>query len=148
VSNQGELFAPSDATLVMVDDPFVAASRNPQAFRVGLRNEHRWCHLWCVPGAEAALHSVARRIGQKRDWFQPKPGFPHYDLVAHLRERAIAAGAVPTSLRQWLLARRQASDSGAFMDEGRSNRCQTMQLARMEMASPARRSGSIAHLAG
>jgi hypothetical protein len=61
-----------------------------------------WCHLWTDPGNEAELHALAKRMGMRREWFQNKRRFPHYDLVARRRLDAIRLGAVPWSLRDWL----------------------------------------------
>lgn len=77
-----------------------------QAKRVGARNGHQWCHLWCDEGEELELHAFAARIGMKRAWFQNKPGFPHYDLTPNRRVAAVKLGAVPTSLSDWLRARK------------------------------------------
>lgn len=43
------------------------------------------------------LHSMARRIGLRRAWFQDKR-YPHYDLTASKRELALKHGAVPIGL--------------------------------------------------
>jgi hypothetical protein len=43
------------------------------------------------------LHKFAEGIGLKREWFQNRRGYPHYDLVASVRRRAVAAGAVELS---------------------------------------------------
>lgn len=91
---------------VYVDHLFVAVSRDPQAARVGARNDHQWCHLWTEPGNEEELHRVAKAAGMRREWFQPKPDFPHYDLVPSRRIKALRAGATETDLREWLRARR------------------------------------------
>jgi hypothetical protein len=91
---------------VHVDALFVCPSSNAQAFRVGLRHGHQWCHLFCDPGDEEQLHMVARKVGMKREWFQNRPGFPHYDLVPPKREKAVTLGVTQTDLSEWLRARR------------------------------------------
>jgi len=92
--------------MVYVDDIFVMQSKEPQAFLVGTRTGHKWCHLWCDAGNEEELHLLAAKVGMKRAWFQDKPGFPHYDLVPKRRELAIKLGAVRTDLREWVLEKR------------------------------------------
>jgi hypothetical protein len=51
------------------------------------------CHM--LADTEAELHDMAYAIGMKRTWFQapPKTAFPHYDLTASRRERAVQLGA-------------------------------------------------------
>jgi hypothetical protein len=64
-----------------------------------------WSHLWPdIPDESGirALHEFARHIGLKREWFQDKPGFPHYDITGRYRLAAIASGAVVSSLRDWV----------------------------------------------
>ena len=61
-----------------------------------------WCHLWTDPGNEAELNEMADRIKLNRKYFQNKKGFPHYDLIESKRALAVKAGAVPTSLREWI----------------------------------------------
>lgn len=90
---------------VYVDDLFNAESANAQAFRCGSRHGHQWCHLWS--NDLDALHAIARKIGLKREWFQDRPGFPHYDLVPTKRDKAIAAGAIIKPLREWIMEKRQ-----------------------------------------
>jgi hypothetical protein len=60
-----------------------------------------WCHMWCDPGNEDHLHRIANRIGMKRNWFQNKPGFPHYDLLPGKRLLALKLGVIPKSLYEW-----------------------------------------------
>lgn len=92
---------------VFVDALFRFPSRDPQAFRVGLRHDHHWCHLFCEPGDEPELHAIAERIGMRRAWFQNEnPEFPHYDLVPPRRLAAVRAGAQQVELRAWLESRR------------------------------------------
>lgn len=47
------------------------------------------------------LHAMVHLIGVQRRWFQ-NPGTPsrHYDIAKKKREQAIAAGAVPITMRQ------------------------------------------------
>lgn len=92
---------------VMVDTLKKAFSRDPHARFVGSRCGHLWCHLWCNPGDEEALHVLAESIGLKRAWFQDKPGFPHYDLVPSKRDLAIQSGATETDLKVWIRENRR-----------------------------------------
>lgn len=94
--------------MIMVDQLAKTVSADEHARFVGSRHDHQWCHMWCESGDEEALHALAASIGMKRQWFQRKPGFPHYDLVPTKRDRAIEAGAVETDLKEWLKARRAA----------------------------------------
>ena len=64
-----------------------------------------WCHLWCDPGEEEKLHSLAQSIGLKRAWFQNTSNFSHYDLVPNKRRLAIKAGAQEINMRDWLKER-------------------------------------------
>jgi hypothetical protein len=45
----------------------------------------------------------------KREWFQNKPCFPHYDLVPTRRAVAIRYGAVERELRDYLRERKGLS---------------------------------------
>ena len=72
------------------------------------------------------LHTMAARLGMRREWFQSKPGRPwhdHYDLTQARRERAIALGAEVITWRdtarrnrrwrqQYLERRARAADDG------------------------------------
>lgn len=52
------------------------------------------CHL-ITNGTPADLHAFAAKIGLKREWFQDKPDFPHYDLIGtRMHGAAIEAGAL------------------------------------------------------
>lgn len=48
-------------------------------------------HLLCTDLEE--LHAIADKIGLRREWFQDKT-FPHYDVQASKRRKAITNGAV------------------------------------------------------
>lgn len=78
---------------VFVDALFECESRDAQAFRVGARNGHRWCHL--IADTDDELHAFASRLGMRRAWFQapPKASHPHYDLTPGRRAKAVALGA-------------------------------------------------------
>ena len=92
--------------VVFVDALFVAEARNEHVRRVGAQNGHQWCHLWSDD--LNALHELAEKIGMRREWFQNRPGFPHYDLVPRHRVEAIKCGAVERSLLEYLRERRTA----------------------------------------
>jgi len=66
-----------------------------QAKRVGARNKHEWCHMFADESDCEELHTLARRIGLKREWFQGD----HYDLTPGRRARAIELGAVQLDRR-------------------------------------------------
>ena len=52
------------------------------------------CHM--VADSEKELHTLAKKIGLKRSWFQPKPPhrLAHYDLTVKRRKAAVLAGAI------------------------------------------------------
>ena len=54
-------------------------------------------HLFCDPGNIEKLHEFAQKIGLKKEWFQNKPQFPHYDLSPGMRTRAVKSGAEEVS---------------------------------------------------
>lgn len=82
-----------------VDPLFVMQSRNAQAFRVGARSGHRWCHLF-TDGPLEELHTLAAGIGMKRSWFQADADVGHYDLTPSKREAALGAGALEVDRRR------------------------------------------------
>jgi hypothetical protein len=94
------------ACTVFVDELFTAVSRMPEGREAAAEHGHQWCHMWSDD--LDALHAMATRIGMRREWFQDKPGFPHYDLVPPLREKAIAMGAVAHKLREYIRRKRKA----------------------------------------
>lgn len=51
-----------------------------------------WCHL--VADNLEELHGFAIRLGLKRDWFQDRSRYPHYDVTVQVRERALRLGAL------------------------------------------------------
>jgi hypothetical protein len=51
-----------------------------------------WCHL--VADTPDELHRFARKLGLKPSWFQVDSVYPHYDVTASIREKALQLGAV------------------------------------------------------
>ena len=66
----------------------------------------RWCHMVSDTSVDE-LHAFAEKIGVWREWFQDKPGNPHYDLAPHKRRLAIAQGAKQVSGRDLIIALRK-----------------------------------------
>jgi len=66
-----------------------------------------WCHLFSED--IEALHQFAARIGLQRSWFQCPPAakWPHYDIPLFRRTKAIEAGAIVATRKQFVeIARR------------------------------------------
>lgn len=51
-----------------------------------------WCHL--VADTLEELHDFAARLGLRRSWFQDRGRYPHYDVTASVRLRALNMGAI------------------------------------------------------
>lgn len=62
--------------------------------------EDGWSHLAATTLEE--LHSFAKSIGMKVEWFQDKPGFPHYDLRGAMIDRAKQRGATQVTRKELL----------------------------------------------
>lgn len=58
--------------------------------RLPWRGKH-WCHL--VADSISELHSFAAQLGLKREWFQDKTMYPHYDVTVSIQQRALSLGA-------------------------------------------------------
>lgn len=70
--------------------------KDPQAKRVF--GGKQACHMWADTLEE--LHSLAHRVGLKREWFQARASLPHYDLTPSRRRLALALGAVEKTLTE------------------------------------------------
>jgi hypothetical protein len=57
------------------------------------------CHM--IADGNEELHAFAKRIGLKREWFQRKSSYPHYDLTAARRIAALRLGAAPLEDRDF-----------------------------------------------
>lgn len=51
---------------------------------------NNYCHM--VADNIAELHTFARRLGLRREWYQPK-SYPHYDISPAMRNLAVHLGA-------------------------------------------------------
>lgn len=68
------------------------------------------------------LHAMARALGLKPEWFQDKARWPHYDVCASKRAKAIKLGAIPVTGRQLIERLRAAAlvaDAGPYDPSGR-----------------------------
>lgn len=86
--------------MVYVDSLFRALGRTKEIQRIGAKNNYLWCHMWSDSPNE--LHTMAKKLGMKREWFQKHKLLPHYDLTPKRREKAIKLGAVEYSVRKYL----------------------------------------------
>lgn len=50
-----------------------------------------WCHL--VADSTDELHAFADRLGLRRQWFQVRSTYPHYDVTAAMQKKALRLGA-------------------------------------------------------
>lgn len=63
----------------------------------------RSCHMTCS-GSFEELHTLAQKIGLKREWFQSthvRPTLWHYDCTASKRDLAVKYGAIEITSRQY-----------------------------------------------
>lgn len=88
---------------VMMDLPkkYPGAAINQRAKFCGVE----WSHLWCNPGHEEKLHAVAKSLGLRRDWFQDRKDFPHYDLTVGKYWQANKLGVPVVNLREYVKRR-------------------------------------------
>lgn len=63
------------------------------------------CHLFAED--TDTLHAMAARLGLKRQWFQDKPGFPHYDICKAKRDQAVRLGAIEVTARELVAIKRR-----------------------------------------
>jgi hypothetical protein len=64
-----------------------------------------WCHL--VADSLDELHAFAAGLGLKRDWFQERASYPHYDVTMSVRERALKRGAISVGKTEMLSSARK-----------------------------------------
>jgi hypothetical protein len=61
-----------------------------------------WCHL--VADSIDELHAFAELLGLRRQWFQERSFYPHYDVTASVRAKALKLGACDAS-RETMISR-------------------------------------------
>ena len=59
------------------------------------------CHLLSDESVEELL-SFADKLGMKREWFQSKASFPHYDVSLSIKKKAVELGAKEINIREVL----------------------------------------------
>lgn len=64
-----------------------------------------WCHL--VADSLNELHEFAAALGLRRNWFQGKASYPHYDVTTSVRDRALLLGATPGTKVQIIASARR-----------------------------------------
>jgi hypothetical protein len=82
--------------VIFVDEPRIYDPKDSHTRRWG----KQWSHMW-TDGNIEDLHQMAKRLGLKREYFQDKPGFPHYDIIPIKRKLALKLGAQFTPLKEW-----------------------------------------------
>lgn len=89
--------------MIYVDKPlsYLKSQKSPQAQRYG--DHVKWSHLFADNIEE--LHEFASKLGLRREWFQDKESFPHYDIVGSKRRLAIELGAQEINLKEYLKSR-------------------------------------------
>lgn len=79
------------------------------------------CHMLPHGHTDLALeelHQMAERIGLKREWFQDKTRWLHYDLTASRRAAAVAAGAVEITSKTYIIRMRNDKYNFASSSSG------------------------------
>lgn len=75
-----------------------------------------WCHL--VADTLAELHAFAGRLGLRREWFQGRASYPHYDITVTLRIRALRIGALQADRTQLLICCRKLKSEMLLTQQG------------------------------
>jgi len=83
--------------MIYVDDIAEYIPKDSHTKRWG----RQWCHMW-TDGDLKELHTMAKKLGLKREYFQDHRTLQHYDLIPSKREKALKFGASAISLRTWL----------------------------------------------
>lgn len=70
------------------------------------------------------LHFFCESLGISRAWYHKATTHPHYDITSQQREAAIAAGAIPVTSRELLLAAKylvKKSSTSQNIDQSKRN---------------------------
>lgn len=65
-----------------------------------------------IADTDEELHAMADQIGVQRKWHQNTISGSHYDIATSKRELAIAAGAVPITVRQAAMMTKKRRKTG------------------------------------
>ena len=60
-----------------------------------------WCHL--VADSLEELHRFADKLGLQRNWFQSHASYPHYDVTASVKMKALKLGALAANREQLIM---------------------------------------------
>lgn len=94
--------------MVYVDKPisYLKSQKSLQVQRYG--DCVKWSHMFA--DSEEELHEFAAKLGLRREWFQNKKHFPHYDIVGSKFKLALELGAQEINLREYLKNKLRASN--------------------------------------
>jgi len=86
--------------MIFVDKPitYLDFQMSPMARRYGVHV--KWSHLFSDSDTQE-LHDFALKLGLKREWFQDKKKFPHYDIVESKVKLAVSLGAQEIDLKEY-----------------------------------------------
>lgn len=73
------------------------------------------CHM--IADTPEELHAMAEKIGMRREWYQDKSSFPHYDVSLSRKRQAIRDGAIVLERIEFIAAKRRIEASGVFKSE-------------------------------
>jgi hypothetical protein len=73
------------------------------------------CHM--IADTPEELHAMAAKIGMRREWFQGKSSFPHYDVCLSRKRQAIKYGATVLQRLDFINKKRQIEASDTFKSE-------------------------------
>lgn len=60
----------------------------------------KMCHM--LADSEEELHAMAEKLGLKREWYQARATFPHYDICKAKRALAVKLGAVEEDTKSFI----------------------------------------------
>lgn len=73
------------------------------------------CHM--VADSRSELFAMADSVGVARKWFQNHPRAPHFDVCLSKRTKAVAAGAIDATRREFVACMRKVRKNRSMWDE-------------------------------